>query len=117
MTAPRWLEHFDLDEAPFSKAIADGDLWVPASRQPVIDELVEACEERSHILLTGEPGVGKTCVLRALRRQLPDAGFRLTYWVSGRTRVLLSRLRNSTLSMWKWSNRSRTSRSSRCHSS
>ena len=79
MTAPRWLEHFDLDEPPFSKAIADGDLWVPASRQPVIDELVEACEERSHVLLTGEPGVGKTCVLRALRRQLPDAGFRLTY--------------------------------------
>ena len=27
----------------------------------------------------GEPGVGKTCVLRALRNRLPQAGFRLTY--------------------------------------
>ncbi len=31
------------------------------------------------MLLLGEPGVGKTCVLRALRARLPDAGFRLTY--------------------------------------
>ena len=75
----RWIAHFDLDEAPFSKAIADNDLWVPASRQPIVDELVQSCEDHSHILLTGEPGVGKTCVLRALRRQLPEAGFRLTY--------------------------------------
>jgi len=29
--------------------------------------------------LLGEPGVGKTCVLRALRKRLPDAGYRLTY--------------------------------------
>ena len=31
------------------------------------------------MLLYGEPGVGKTCVLRALRHRLPQAGFRLTY--------------------------------------
>ena len=30
-------------------------------------------------MLVGEPGVGKTCVLRALRHRLPQAGFRLTY--------------------------------------
>jgi general secretion pathway protein A len=30
-------------------------------------------------LLTGEPGVGKTCVLRAVRHRLPTDGFRLTY--------------------------------------
>jgi len=40
---------------------------------------VEALDERQHVLLTGEPGVGKTCTLRALRRRLPEAGFRLTY--------------------------------------
>jgi adenylylsulfate kinase-like enzyme len=31
------------------------------------------------VLLTGKPGVGKTCVLRALRSRLPEQGFRLTY--------------------------------------
>jgi general secretion pathway protein A len=75
----RWLGHFGLDHAPFSKEIDTPELWVPASRQVIVDDLVEACEQRGHVLLTGEPGVGKTCVLRALRQRLPDAGFRLTY--------------------------------------
>jgi len=78
MTA-RWLTHFGLSAPPFAKAVADDELWVPSSREAIIDRLVEGCEERGHVLLTGEPGIGKTCVLRALRRRLPDAGFRLTY--------------------------------------
>jgi len=78
MTA-RWLEHFRLTAAPFSKEIEDEDLWVPSSRAAVVDDLVEACKKRGHALLTGEPGVGKTCVLRALRQRLPASGFRLTY--------------------------------------
>ena len=78
MTA-RWLDHFRLTAAPFSKEIDGDDLWVPSSRAAVVDDLVDACKERGHALLTGEPGVGKTCVLRALRQRLPDSGFRLTY--------------------------------------
>lgn len=78
MTA-RWLSHFGLAHPPFSKEIDTPELWVPASRQSVVDDLVEGCEQRGHVLLTGEPGVGKTCVLRTLRQRLPDAGFRLTY--------------------------------------
>lgn len=79
MNAPRWLDHFALKVAPFSKEISDKDLWVPSSRTAVIDEVVDTCHERGHILLTGEPGVGKTCVLRAVRHRLPATGFRLTY--------------------------------------
>ena len=79
MTRPQWLDHFGLAAAPFSKAIADEDLWLPASRTRIVERLVDACQERGHVLLTGEPGIGKTSVLRALRRELPDAGFRLTY--------------------------------------
>ncbi|MCW8807762.1 MAG: AAA family ATPase [Rhodanobacter sp.] len=75
----RWLDHFGLDDAPFSKEIEAAELWVPSSRQAVVDDLVDGCEERGHVLLTGEPGVGKTCILRALQSRLPDAGFRLTY--------------------------------------
>src|SRR5690606_8945205 len=31
------------------------------------------------LVCSAEPGVGKTCVLRALKQRLPEAGFRLTY--------------------------------------
>ena len=75
----KWLSYFGLSRPPFSKELADQELWVPASRQRLVEQLVEATQERGHALLTGEPGVGKTCVLRALRHRLPDAGFRLTY--------------------------------------
>ena len=68
-----------LSRPPFSKEIPDADLWMPSSKQTVVDELVEALEARQSALLVGEPGVGKSCVLRALRKRLPGERFRLTY--------------------------------------
>ncbi len=76
---PAWLRHFGLEHAPFSKDLDDGDLWMPPSKQSLVDEMVGAVEAHHHALLVGEPGVGKTCTLRALRTRLPEAGFRLTY--------------------------------------
>jgi type II secretory pathway predicted ATPase ExeA len=76
---PAYLAAFSLRTAPFSKEIADPDLWLPPSLQTLVDALGDALAERASVLLTGEPGVGKTCVLRALRAHLPTAGFRLTY--------------------------------------
>lgn len=75
----RWLSHWGLREAPLSKEIADAELWVPTSRKSTVETLVETCRDRGHAVLVGEPGVGKTCVLRALRHRLPQDGFRLTY--------------------------------------
>jgi general secretion pathway protein A len=75
----RWLTQLGLREAPFTKEIGDADLWVPASRVNAVERLVDACRDRGHAVLVGEPGVGKTCVLRALRHRLPQDGFRLTY--------------------------------------
>lgn len=75
----KWPAHFGLNGVPFSKEVSDAELWVPPSRSRLVDDVVGACQERGHILLTGEPGVGKTCVLRALRHRLPNDGFRLTY--------------------------------------
>ena len=75
-----YLAHFGLTEPPFSKEIPDGELWLPSSKQLVVDTLLEALAERASIVLVGEPGVGKTCVLRALRHRIPAAGFRLTYY-------------------------------------
>lgn len=76
---PNDLTHFGLTAAPFTKEIPDDDLWLPPSKTALVDQIVEALSARQSILLTGEPGVGKTCVLRALRRRLPESEFRLTY--------------------------------------
>lgn len=76
---PTDLSHFGLTAAPFTKEIGDEDLWLPPTKKEIVEQLVEALSNRQSVLLTGEPGVGKTCVLRALRRRLPESGFRLTY--------------------------------------
>ena len=76
---PLWLRHYSLERPPFAKELSDGELWLPSSKMGLLDTMVEALDERQHVLLTGEPGMGKTCLLRALRKRLPEAGFRLTY--------------------------------------
>src|SRR6187431_590956 len=73
------LGFFGLRTAPFSKELDDAELWLPTSKQVLVDDLEAALLERASVLLVGEPGVGKTCVLRALRHRLPQAGFCLTY--------------------------------------
>jgi len=79
MRRPKYLSHFSLKSAPFTKEIPDTALWMPPSKKCVVDQLIEAVSERASVVLVGEAGVGKTCVLRALRRDLPHHGFRLTY--------------------------------------
>jgi general secretion pathway protein A len=76
---PAYLAYFALDHAPFSKEVADTDLWMPPSKEALVHELCEALHDRASVILTGDPGAGKTCVLRALRQRLPQTGFRLTY--------------------------------------
>lgn len=73
------LEFFGLALEPFSKDIGDAELWLPPSKVALVDELREAVEARENVVLSGEPGAGKTCVLRALRHVLPPERFRLTY--------------------------------------
>jgi len=79
MSRPQWLRHFGLSAPPFCKDVDDAALWMPTSKKTLVDTLVDAVTDHQHVLLAGEPGVGKTCTLRALRNRLPDAGFRLTY--------------------------------------
>jgi general secretion pathway protein A len=77
--SPETLSLFGLSADPFSKEIDDADLWLPPSKQALVDELVDAADARKSVALVGEPGVGKTCVLRALRHALPKERYRLTY--------------------------------------
>jgi type II secretory pathway predicted ATPase ExeA len=74
-----WITYFGLGGPPLSKEIDDQGLWLPASKQELVAELSDALTARESVVLVGEPGVGKTCVLRALRHRLPQQGFRLTY--------------------------------------
>lgn len=74
-----YLSHFGLSSHPFSKDIGDAELWMPPSKQSLVEDLTDAMHVRGSVLLTGEPGAGKTCVLRALRHALTPANFRLVY--------------------------------------
>jgi general secretion pathway protein A len=73
------LDHFGLSIEPFSKEIADQELWLPPSKRALLDDLVEAVEAKESVVLTGEPGAGKTCLLRALRHAMPPERYRLPY--------------------------------------
>lgn len=80
------LDHFDFTEHPFRKDIDDERLWLPPSKERLVETITRGLRHRENVLLTGEPGVGKTCVLRAVRERLSETDLRLTY------------LHNSTLS-------------------
>ena len=74
-----YSDHFGFSGVPFSKEIDDAQLWLPPSKKGVVSDLVECVQERKHAVVTGEPGVGKTCVLRAARNALGTQAVRLTY--------------------------------------
>jgi general secretion pathway protein A len=74
-----YLSFFGFSTAPFGKEIGDVDLWLPPSKEDVVNGLCEAAQEHECALLSGDPGLGKTCVLRALRHRLPPTEYRLTY--------------------------------------
>lgn len=75
----RTLEAYDPTTDPFSKDVEDADLWLPPSKEALVGAIESAVAMRRHVLLTGEPGAGKTAVLRAVRRALPETRYRLTY--------------------------------------
>lgn len=75
-----YLSHFNLHSTPFTKEIDDAALWLPSSRQAIVEPLCEALEARHSVVLTGDPGVGKTSVLRAVRERIGRSSrFKLTY--------------------------------------
>lgn len=79
MSHTGYVAFFSFQLAPFAKEIADSDLWLPPSKQDVVDGVCEAAAERECCLMTGDPGLGKTCILRAVRHRLSPTEYRLTY--------------------------------------
>ena len=73
------LTRFGLARAPFTKEFAAGDLFSATHIADAVTRLRAAVELRSSAVLTGDSGVGKTCVLRGLEATLNPARFRLLY--------------------------------------
>jgi len=73
------MNRFGLAQLPFTKEIAAEDLFEVKSQSDAIARLKAAVGARASAVLTGEAGVGKTCVLRGLERTLNPSRYRVTY--------------------------------------
>jgi type II secretory pathway predicted ATPase ExeA len=74
-----YVASFGLSAEPFTKEVNDSELWLPPSKASQRDEILDAAHSHQHVILTGEPGAGKTCLVRAVRHDLEPQTFRLTY--------------------------------------
>jgi len=70
---------FSLHRQPFGRSLDSGDLWLDEAHEHAIERLVGAVTRHEHVLLKGESGAGKNCVLRAMRDRLSPAHFRCVY--------------------------------------
>ena len=73
------LNRYGLSKLPFTKEVRAEDLFTSPRHQEIGDRLRAALEGRASAVLTGEVGVGKTFVLRALQRDLNPSRYRVTY--------------------------------------
>jgi general secretion pathway protein A len=73
------IRFFGLRSLAFDKEIDEQDLWAPNEREAMIERIAESIRNRQHVLICGEPGLGKSCILRAVRRRLPEAKYPMTY--------------------------------------
>jgi general secretion pathway protein A len=78
-TTTTYQTFFSLSAPPFPKGIADGELHLSSSSALLLEQMTAALRDRQQVVLYGEPGAGKTCLLRALRHSLPQDQYRLTY--------------------------------------
>ena len=73
------LSRFGLAKNPFTKDVPVDELFEHESSDGALKRLKAVVEGRSSAVLTGEPGTGKTFVLRALEEKLPQSRYRVSY--------------------------------------
>lgn len=73
------LNRYGLSRPPFSKEVAAHDLLVLDKAQDIRTRLLAAIEGKASAVLTGEAGVGKTFLLRALEEELNPSRYKVTY--------------------------------------
>ena len=74
-TTTTYQTFFSLPQTPFQKGTCDGELYRPINTARVLEQIRTALHQRQQIALYGEPGVGKTCLVRILRHDLPRTSF------------------------------------------
>lgn len=70
---------FGLTKPPFTKDVPVDDFFEHPDAERAIGRLKAALEARACAVLTGEPGTGKTFLLRELEEKLPAGRFRFIY--------------------------------------
>jgi type II secretory pathway predicted ATPase ExeA len=73
------LSRYGLAKDPFTKDVPPEELFDHPAREDAIQKLQAAIDGRTSAVVTGDAGVGKTFVLRALEAKLPQGRFRTTY--------------------------------------
>lgn len=73
------LNRYGLSRDPFSKEVPADELFVSPVHEEIGTRLKAAIEGRASAVLTGDVGVGKTFLLRALERDLNPSRYRVTY--------------------------------------
>lgn len=71
--------YFNLKDIPFKKNIASRDLFASSVFSEANKRLEHIKENRGFFLLTGNPGVGKTTVLRYFRDELNENAYKIFY--------------------------------------
>lgn len=73
------LDRYGLNKLPFGKDIDPHDFFDSSQVTRAVDRLKATVQARSSAVLTGDPGTGKTFVLRALEDRLQTHRIRFTY--------------------------------------
>lgn len=71
--------HFGFRHRPFGKDIPASNLYLTNQHRTVLRKLEQTANHGTHAALTGEVGVGKSTLLRALYDKLPGARFTCHY--------------------------------------
>ena len=75
-----YLDHWSLEFPPFQPIADSRFLFHTAQHEQALAAIsYAACDGGEPVLVCGAPGCGKTIVLRALRRQLPQAGYHVAF--------------------------------------
>jgi type II secretory pathway predicted ATPase ExeA len=71
---------FNLTRDPFAKDVPVADLFLDEPRTLMLDGIQSAVEKRASVVLVAEPGVGKSCLVRALAQRLHPGRFQVHYF-------------------------------------